>query len=79
MDSILFISDIFKQKNCVLVKVEFIFINTCKDCVNKSDASLRQYIFLQIGVNSMLKYPLQAPKTRLNAARSGLFTFKQKR
>ena len=60
MDSILFISDIFKQKHCLLAQVELVFINTCKDHVNSSDASLRQYIFLQIGVYSMQKYPLQA-------------------
>ena len=36
------------------------FINTYKDHVNFSGASLRQYIFLQIGVYSMQKYPLQA-------------------
>ena len=60
MDSVLFISDIFKQKHWLLVKVELVFINTFKDHVNSSDASLRQYIFLQIGVYSVQKYPLQA-------------------
>ena len=60
MDSILFISDIFKQKHWFLVKLELVFLNTFKDHVNYSDASLRQYIFLQIGVYSKQKYPLQA-------------------
>ena len=55
-----FISDIFKQKHWVLVKLELVFINTFKDHVNSIDASLRQYIFLQIGIYSMQKYPLQA-------------------
>ena len=43
-----------------MMKVELIFINTCKDLVESGDASLKQYIFLQIGVYSMPKYPLQA-------------------
>ena len=41
-------------------KVELIFINTCKDLVKSGDASLKQYIFLQISVYSIPKYPLQA-------------------
>ena len=54
------------------------FINTYKDPVNFSGASLRQYTFLQIVVYSMQKYPLQAYSTRLNPSRFALFTFKQK-
>ena len=32
------------------MKEELIFINNCKDHVKSSDASLKQYIFLQINV-----------------------------
>ena len=35
-------------------------IGSVRGYVNSSDASLTQYIFLQIGVYSMQKYPLQA-------------------
>ena len=49
-----------KPSHTVSHEVELVFINTCKDHVNSCDASLRQYIFLQIGVYSMQKYPLQA-------------------
>ena len=44
----------------LFIILSLVFINTCKDHANSSGASLRQYIFLQIGVYSMQKYPLQA-------------------
>ena len=55
-----YIYDIFIQQHGLLMKVELICINTCKDHVKSSDASLKQYIFLQISVYSMPKYPLQS-------------------
>ena len=37
-----------------------------------SDAYLRQYIFLRIGVYSMLKYPVQARQYKIENFHAGL-------
>ena len=39
-----------------------LFCSECKDpgAIDSNNASLRQYIILQIGVYSMQKYPVQA-------------------
>ena len=39
--------DIFTQQHWLLVKLELIFINNCKDHIKSSDASWRQYIFFK--------------------------------
>ena len=51
---------VFRQQHWLLAKIELIFINTCKDHVKSSDASLRQYIFLYFRIYLMLKYQLKA-------------------
>ena len=81
MDLILFIYDIFTQQHWLLAKCELIFTNrpTYIDHVKSSDASLRQYIFLQIRIYSMLKYPLQLTSLEVpNFIQQGLFIYLQK-